>query len=110
MILTKTILFLGVVIYCLFDCYMLDNNSYYKYKLTSLEKMANIRLQAVTPIAPQPINATGKIYIYKDYLFINEPTKGVHIFNNANPSKPIPISFLPISGNVDMAVKDDVLY
>ncbi|TCV15128.1 hypothetical protein EDC17_101524 [Sphingobacterium alimentarium] len=108
--LTKTFLFLGVVISCLFGCDKVDNTSYYKYKLPILEKMANIRLQAVTPIAPQPVNATGKIYIYKDYLFINEPTKGVHIFNNANPSNPIPISFLPISGNVDMAVKDNVLY
>lgn len=52
----------------------------------------------------------GKIYFYKDYILVNEKLKGIHVFNNADPSNPINTSFINIPGNIDMAVKDDVLY
>ncbi|RZL37158.1 MAG: hypothetical protein EOO96_05560 [Pedobacter sp.] len=59
---------------------------------------------------PFPVKKTGKIYIYKDYLFINEPNKGIHIYNNANPSAPVNTAFLQIPGNVDLAISNNILY
>ncbi|SER74621.1 LVIVD repeat-containing protein [Pedobacter rhizosphaerae] len=53
---------------------------------------------------------TGKIYIYNDYLFINEPNKGIHIYNNVNPAAPVNLAFLQIPGNVDLAIRDNILY
>lgn len=60
--------------------------------------------------SPRELKNPGKIYYYNDYLLINELYKGVHIFDNSNPAQPTAISFINIPGNVDMAIKSDVLY
>jgi hypothetical protein len=52
----------------------------------------------------------GKIYLYGDYLLINEPQEGIHILDNTNPSSPINLNFIPIEGNVDLAVNNSMLY
>jgi len=52
----------------------------------------------------------GKIYFYNDYLFINEYLKGIHIYDNSDPSSPQNLGFINIPGNVDIAIKDDILY
>lgn len=52
----------------------------------------------------------GKIYIYGDFLLINEPQKGIHILDNSNPANPININFIKVPGNVDMAVNANMLY
>lgn len=60
--------------------------------------------------AAQALKEPGKIYTYGNYLFINELGKGVHIVDNRNPRKPENLSFVSISGNYDMAVKENWLY
>jgi hypothetical protein len=52
----------------------------------------------------------GKIYFKDGYIFINEVFKGVHIINNQNPESPQNIGFIEIPGNVDMAIKNNILY
>ncbi len=52
----------------------------------------------------------GKIYFKDDYLFVNEEFKGVHIIDNSNPESPTNIGFIEIPGNVDIAIKNNVLY
>src|SRR5690606_19798449 len=82
----------------------------YKTRLPIFEKMSVIRKEMTSVVAPKSLEQSGKIYIFKDFLFINEPMKGIHIFDNVNPSNPRAIAFLNIPGNVDMAVNDNVLY
>jgi len=60
--------------------------------------------------SPKALKKPGKIYYYNDYLLINEIHKGIHIFDNSNPAQPTAISFINIPGNVDMAIKSDILY
>jgi hypothetical protein len=60
--------------------------------------------EATTIIQP------GKIYFKDEYIFINEYQKGIHVVNNTNPSNPIVEKFIEIPGNVDMAVKGNMLY
>lgn len=52
----------------------------------------------------------GKIYFKDDYIFINEEFKGIHIIDNSDPQNPENIGFIAVPGNVDMAVKNNVLY
>ncbi len=52
----------------------------------------------------------GKIYFKDNYIFINELHKGIHVYDNTNPKNPIHHAFIEIPGNVDMAIKDDILY
>ena len=60
--------------------------------------------------APRLLSEPGKIYIYQDYLFIVEVGEGIHIVNNATPSSPQNMAFLPVIGCTDVAVQNDVLY
>lgn len=65
---------------------------------------------AVKTEAPQPLKNPGKIYILGNYLFVNEIDKGIHVFDNTNPSSPQNISFIKIPGNMDLAAKGNSLY
>jgi hypothetical protein len=69
------------------------------------EVRANIKSNA-----PQTLKNTGKLYIYGNYIFLNEVDKGIHVINNSNPSSPRNIAFIDIPGNMDIAIKDNMLY
>jgi hypothetical protein len=56
------------------------------------------------------INQPGKMYFKDGFLFVNEFAKGIHIINNSNPSNPQKIAFLEIMGNVDMAIRGNILF
>jgi hypothetical protein len=64
----------------------------------------------VKSTAGYAIATAGKIYIKDNYLFVNEKYKGIHVFDNTNPSAPVNLSFIDIPGNVDLAVKGNYLY
>ena len=69
------------------------------------EVYANIKSNASTPI-----RSTGKIFIYGHYIFLNEIDKGVHIIDNTDPANPVAKGFIDIPGNLDIAVKGNILY
>lgn len=71
--------------------------------------LAEVR-SAFTVMQPKPLETPGKIYIYGKYLLVNEVKKGLHVFDNSNPAAPYNIAFLNIPGNMDIAVKDNILY
>jgi hypothetical protein len=64
----------------------------------------------IKTLSAQALENPGKIYIKDNYLFINEIKKGIHVVDNTNPATPKIISFIQILGNVDIAVKDNVLF
>jgi hypothetical protein len=69
------------------------------------EVYANIKSNA-----PQAIESPGKLFIYGNYIFLNEIDKGVHIIDNSNPARPVIQAFINIPGNLDIAVKGNTLY
>ena len=72
---------------------------------TKAEVRANIKSNT-----PRQLENTGKFYILGNYIFLNEVDKGVHVIDNSNPSQPRNIAFIDIPGNVDLAVKGNILY
>lgn len=72
---------------------------------TSAEVRANIKSNA-----PKAVSNPGKIYIKGNYIFLNEVDKGIHVIDNTNPAAPKNIAFIDLPGNVDIAVKNDILY
>jgi hypothetical protein len=68
------------------------------------------RSSAVEVSAPRPIETRGKIVIAHDHLFISEPGRGVHVFDNRTPQRPRPVMFIAIPGNIDISVHGDALY
>ena len=65
---------------------------------------------SVVVTSPAPIEESGKIYAYKNYIFVNDMYKGIHVVDNSNPLVPKKIAFIEIIGNVDISVKGDFLY
>ncbi|NAY92154.1 hypothetical protein GTQ34_09500 [Muricauda sp. JGD-17] len=65
---------------------------------------------SVDIVAPLPIEESGKVYTYKDYIFVNDRYQGIHVIDNSNPEQPVKIAFIKIPGNVDISVKNNYLY
>lgn len=65
---------------------------------------------SVDIIAPRPIDESGKVYTYKDYIFVNDKYQGIHVIDNRNPQQPVKVGFINVPGNVDISVKDNYLF
>src|SRR5690606_29217142 len=73
----------------------------YRTKIPVFMQMSTVREKPIIIEPGKPLENPGKIYLYGDYLLVNEPQKGIHIIDNANPASPKIINFIKIPGNVD---------
>lgn len=93
------------------SCEKTDDSKYADYLVARPLKMSMEEFKnSVDIISPVPIDESGKIYAYQDYIFVNDKYKGVHVIDNSDPSSPKKVSFIKIAGNVDISVKDNYLY
>ncbi|PCJ98779.1 MAG: hypothetical protein COA50_00615 [Flavobacteriaceae bacterium] len=89
----------------------LDNENYADYLVAHPIKMTTEEFKnGIDIIGPAPIQVSGKIYAYKNFIFVNDKATGVHVIDNAIPSNPRKVAFIKIPGNVDISIKDDYLY
>lgn len=103
-------LFLSLALITVFSCDTNDDD-YELVQVATPEIMSKSDFRnSVTVTAPQNIEDAGKIYAYKDYIFVSDKNKGVHIIDNVNPKFPKSVKFIKIPGNEDISVKDDFLY
>jgi len=58
----------------------------------------------------QALEKPGKIYFKDNYMYINEYQKGIHVVDLSNPENPQKKAFIQIPGNVDISIRNDVLY
>ena len=65
---------------------------------------------AVKMTSARDLENPGKIYFKDGYIFVNEELKGVHVIDNRNPANPQNLGFIEIPGNVDIAIKNNILY
>jgi hypothetical protein len=73
--------------------------------------MSYEKLRSAVKLNPaRELNNPGKIYFKDQYIFINEKMKGVHIYDVSNPANPQNAGFIEIPGNMDIAIKDNILY
>ena len=66
--------------------------------------------QPVKKTEVRELNNPGKIYFKDNLIFINEVLKGVHIYDVSNPASPQNKGFIEIPGNVDIAIRENMLY
>jgi len=64
----------------------------------------------ITVSEPRALKKPGKLYFYNDFILINEQREGIHVIDNTDSSNPKNIKFIEIKGNLDMAVKNSILY
>lgn len=106
--LTKTLL--PVLAMLIFSGCLKDKVSRTYTILTPVYKNKQEVLSEVTGKPARSMENPGKIYVYGNYLFVNEVNKGVHVIDNSNPANPVNKSFISIPGNVDIAVKGNILF
>ena len=106
----KSILSLLLVL-GLVSCDKKEEGDYADYLVATPISMSVTEFKnSVDVVAPRPINESGKIYAFENYIFVNDKYKGVHVIDNSDPSSPQKISFIKIAGNVDISVKGNFLY
>ncbi len=88
----------------LFSCNNTENDS------LSFKTADEMRKNAVELKSARELNNPGKIYIKDDMILINEMGKGIHLVYNQNPADPKKVGFVKIPGNIDVAMKGDILY
>jgi len=67
-------------------------------------------LSTIETKTSEPLQNPGRIYVYENYLMVNDQGKGIHIYDNTNQSSPSQVSFISIPGNLDFSVNDGVIY
>jgi hypothetical protein len=80
---------------------------------TIFEPIYKSKTEVYANIKTNPARAVenpGKIFLYGNYIFLNEVDKGVHIIDNSDPANPVIKGFIEIPGNLDIAVKGNTLY
>lgn len=70
----------------------------------------NTVLNSFKVTAASQLVKPGNIYTYKNYLLVCEQQKGIHIMDNTNPASPVPLKYIELLGNENMAIKNDQLY
>ncbi|EWH08118.1 lvivd repeat-containing protein [Catenovulum agarivorans DS-2] len=58
----------------------------------------------------QGIDNPGKIYVFNQYLFVNDQLKGIHIFDNSDQANPKYLAFVRVVGATDLEVLNGVMY
>lgn len=83
--------------------------SSYKYFKPVYMSYTDLR-KAVKSTTSQELKEVGKVYYKDHFIYVNEVNKGIHVIDNTNPSSPQNVSFINIPGNIDIAVKGNILY
>ncbi len=71
--------------------------------------LADIRIN-IQSEPPRELVNPGKLYFYNNYILVNEIREGIHIIDNTDPKNPNNLAFIPIPGNVDMAVRNNTMF
>jgi len=81
-------------------------DAYYPILMTRSDLEASVKLTNSAMSLTHP----GKIYLYKNWIFLVEKYKGIHLIDNSNPSNPLRKAFLKVPGCMDVAVRNSILY
>ncbi|MGF1557508.1 MAG: LVIVD repeat-containing protein [Flavobacteriaceae bacterium] len=94
------------------SCEDKDDSEYVSYLVATPIKadLLTFKTEAVDVTEPVPMVESGKIYAYKNYVFVNDVGRGFHVLDNTDPSNPKSISFIQLEGNFDISIKDDRLF
>ncbi len=89
------------------DCVSTREYAVYNPIYMNLEEIRN---DDVKIIPERSLENPGKLYFYKNHLWINEMGKGVHIYDIADRANPDYVAFYEIPGNFDIAIRNDLLF
>lgn len=100
---------IATAFFLLTSCFKDSGTKTYKIYTPIFQTTQQVRA-SVKNDAPKPINSVGKMVLIGNYIYLNEPQKGIHIIDNTNPTNPINKAFINIPGNENLAIKDNILF
>jgi hypothetical protein len=104
---TKIIPFFLLILF-LFSC---EDTTYREYTGNSPVYLSYDELRSsVKETTDNDLKNPGKIYFKDNYIFIIEELKGIHVYDNSNPSSPVKKAFVTLPGVVDMVITGNTLY
>jgi len=107
----KIVPFIVVFILFVFLLTSCEDTTYKEYKGNAPVYMSYSELRsAVSPEQNVDLKNPGKIYFKDNYIFIVEELKGIHVYDNTNPSSPVKKVFVKIPGVVDISISGYNLY
>ena len=106
----KIIYLLPVLFCCILQGCLKDKMTKTYTILTPVYKEKTEVYANIKSNAPRAVESPGKIFMYGNYIFLNDIDKGVHVIDNSNPASPVLKAFINIPGNLDIAVKGNTLY
>lgn len=94
------------------ECATYDGNYCVEYKRPAVPVYMSYQhlRQAVQVEAARPPDRLGRVYLYQDYVFLNEVNQGIHVIDNSDPTAPVNLGFIRVPGNTDIAIRDNYLY
>lgn len=102
-----------IVVVSLFSLffYSCEDATYREYKGNKPVYMSYTDLRtAVKTEQNADLKNPGKIYFKDGFIFIIEELKGIHVFDNKNPSDPVKKALIKVPGVVDMSISGNILY
>jgi len=88
-----------------------EDSRYREYEGNAPVYMAYDDLREAVKTGQNPDLADpGKIYYKDNYIFIVEELKGIHVYDNGDPSSPVKKAFVSLPGVVDISISGYILY
>ena len=100
--------FFPIIFFFLQSCEKDDPAETYQVAVPVTLSVADFRA-SVSFEEPKEIEQSGKIYVYENYIFINDNMKGILVVDNTHYT-PEKIRYINIPHNTDIAIKGDVLF
>jgi len=98
-----------VCLLLLAGCVKDDCRHSYKIYTPVYKTLTQLRSE-VKSVAARAIVHPGKIYVKDNMVYLSETGEGIHVIDNSNPQNPINKSFINVPGNIDIAMKENILY
>lgn len=61
-------------------------------------------------LPPQPVTNSGTIVLKDSFLYMSEAGKGIHVFNVADTSNPVQLTFIQIPAHNSFTISGNVIY
>lgn len=91
--------------------YSCEDSKYVEYKGNAPVYLSYDDLRASVEVQQNiDLKNPGKIYYKDSYIFIVEELKGIHVYDNGDPSSPVKKGFIKLPGVVDISISGYTMY
>ncbi len=102
-------LFYGLLACSKFDDFKSKDSFYTGEYFAIKTKLTAEEIKKIVVTAPKVMENIGNLGMSGDFVLITEIGRGIHVFNNENPSEPKPVAFISIPATTGFSVKDSIL-